>query len=208
MAYNWGFFNAAFPDGTPPTASPEAWWALLRVWTGTKKQELRVEQSSSTVEQSLRSSLPGRVHIHWKVDLAEGLDKQTRHVFAFHGVLPDVRPTVAVAGPPNGAKKARGKSLLESSNRAHFYVWAPKEGTLFRGTNYKAFQDYRVVGKWLDDLWTDGKLSHATYHDLALQVRVGFAARTRDLEQVLLAEREARVDARRAVAVALGRCLV
>ena len=91
MAYNWDFFNAAFPDGTPPTASPEALWALLRVWTGTKKQELRVEQSSSAVEQSLRSSLPGRVHIHWKANLAEALDKKARHVVAFDGVLPDVR---------------------------------------------------------------------------------------------------------------------
>ena len=64
VAYNWDFCNAAFPDGTPPAASPEALWALWRVWKGTKKHELRVEQSSSTVEQSLRSSLPGRVHIH------------------------------------------------------------------------------------------------------------------------------------------------
>ena len=55
------------------------------------------------------------------------------------------------------------------------------------------------MGKWLDDLWTEGKLSHGAYHDLALQVRVGFAARKRDLEQVIAAEREARVDARLAV---------
>ena len=196
VTYNWDFCNEAFPDGSPPVASPEALWAAWRAWKASKKQELGVKQSTSTLERSLRSSLEGRMHIHWKKNLEAPIDKKTRAIFAFHGVLPDVRPTVAVAPTPSGGKKARGKSLLEASNRGHVYVWAPKKGTLFRGTNYKAFEDYRVLGKWLDDLWTDGKLSHASYHDLALQVRVGFAARKRELEQVLAAEREERVDTR------------
>ena len=85
---------------------------------------------------------------------------------------------------------------MEASNRAHFYTWAPKKGTLFTGANYKPFQDYRVLGKWLDDLWTDGKLDHETYGALALQVRVGYSSRKRDLELVLADEKEKRVDER------------
>ena len=199
LTQNWDFFGKAFPDGSPPAASPGALWTSWRVWTAGKKQELGVERSTSTVERSLHCDLEGRVHVHWKVDLKVALDKRNRAVLAFHGVLPDLRQTEGPPGTAAMGKKARGRSLLDASNRAHVYVWVPKEGSLFRGTNYTPFDDYRVMGKWIDDLWTDGKLSHRAYQDLALRVRVGYAGRKRDVEQVLADEREQWVGARIAV---------
>lgn len=198
LTYNWDFFNKPLPDGTAAATSPKALWRCWKEWKALKKAELSVTQSTSTMERSLESSLAGRVHLHWKTNLKDALDNKTRSVFAFHGVLPNVQPT-AVAAVTMPGKKPRGASFAEASNRAHFYAWAPKLGTLYKGTNYQPFKDYRVLGKWLDDLWTDGKLAHEEYRALALRVRVGYATRIRNLEQVLADEREQRVDQRMAL---------
>ena len=73
---------------------------------------------------------------------------------------------------------------------------APKRGSLYTESNYVPFTHYRVMGKWLEDLWTDGKLTHGSYESLSLRVRVGHAARMRDVEVVRNTEKEARVDVR------------
>ena len=134
----------------------------------------------------MNSQQEGRVHLHWKINLERPIDTLGAGIFAFHGVRPNVR-TTTVAGLLKGA---RGASYEEASNRAHFYVWAPKRGTIYRGTNHQPFKDYRVMGRWLDDLWTDGKLDHDMYGDLALKVRLGYEARKRNLEAVKAAEKE------------------
>ena len=147
---------------TPPAASNAGLWRTWRDWKARKKQELGVTQSSSKMEESLASDDVGRVHIHWKVNLKNPLDNASKAVFSFHGVKPDVRVTRAAQpqAPALGVavKAARGASLEEASNRGHFYTWAWKKGSLYRGTNWHPWKDYRVQGKWLDDLWTDDKL--------------------------------------------------
>ena len=85
FTYKWDFCNEAFPDGVPPVVSPEELWASWRAWAASKKQDLGAKQSTSTLERSLRCSLEGRMHIHWKINLEEPLDKKTRAVFTFHG---------------------------------------------------------------------------------------------------------------------------
>ena len=198
LTYNRLFADRAFPDGTPPAASNDDLWSLWCDWKKRKKKELGVEESTSTLEESLDSEDAGRVHFHWKLNLKKAIDNATPVVFAFHGVVPDVRPTVALTSQtPAGTLKApRGASLAEASNRAHFYAWAPKKGTLFRGTNRPPWKKYRVQGKWLDDLWTDEKLDNDHYEALALRVRAGFADRKRNVEAVRAAEKEAWIDDR------------
>ena len=192
LTYNWDFFGKDFPDGTPAAASAEDLWRLWGVFKAQTKKGVQVKKSTSTLEASLNSDLPGRVHFHWKVDVATALDEQNTVCFAFHGVKPDARrPFVAP-----GSKAARGANFAESSNRGHFYCWAPKTGTLYKGTNWKPWTDYRVMGKWLDDLWSDGKLDNDTYEPLALRVRVGFAERKRNVAAVRAAEKEAWIDKR------------
>ena len=83
-----------------------------------KRQELEVEQSTSTLERSLHSDLAGRVHFHWKVNLKTTLDEPSTLLFAFHGVRPDARPTFVTAA----TKQARGANFAEASHRGHFYT--------------------------------------------------------------------------------------
>lgn len=191
FTYNWDFLNKVFPDGTACAASHASLWRLWKQWKVSKKQELGVVQSTSTLELSLASKLAGRVHFHWKVNLKEAVDVTSTQMFAFHGVRPDGRPTLVSSGL---GKAARGNNFAEASNRVHFYAWAPKLGSLYKGTNWAPWKDYRVQGAWLDALWTDGKLDHATYSSLALKVKVGYESRKRNLQLVLADEREARVD--------------
>lgn len=191
LTFNCDFFNKAFPDGTPRASCPADLWRLWRDWKAAKKKELGVSQSTSTLERSLDSPLEDRVHFHWKLNLLQPIDWDSPRNFAFHGVCPDARPTV-VAAP---TKQARGGNFAEASNRGHFYCWAPKRGSLYKGTNWHPFKKYRVQGRWLDELWTDGKLDDDAYETLALRVKLGFGNRRRDLEQVRAAAKETQVDA-------------
>ena len=192
LTYNWDYFNKPFPNGAPPPSTPAELWGMWRSWKHERARLLGVRQSTSTLEASLRSDIEGRVHLHWKVNLEGALNQTTTDGLDFLGVRPDARATAVPSDSIR--KKARGANFLEASNRAHFYVWAPKEGTLHGDTDYVPFQDYRVLGKWLDDLWTDGKLSNKTYEALSLQVRVGHAGRMRDLQAVATWEKERKVD--------------
>ena len=162
--------------------------------------ELKQDPTDSTAWAVGASSQPFRpsccsFRASWKVNVKVALNCSS-DPFCFHGVRPDARPTVVAAAVPGQTRKARGANFLEASNRVHFYTWVPKPGSLFVSTNYKPFEQYRVLGKWLDDLWSDGKLGHESYKDLASRVRCGYAARKRDLEQVLAEERESRVNDR------------
>ena len=191
LTYNWDFLGTGFPDGTVHATSYGRLWHLWKEWKAEKKEELQVLQSSSTLELSLDSELEGRAHFHWKVNLKDAVDLTSTQTFAFHGVRPDGKPTLVSVG---FGKAARGHNFTEASNRAHFYTWAPKVGTLYKGTNWRPWKDYRVKGAWLDDLWTDGKLDDATYGSLALQVKVGYESRKRNLQLVVADQRERRVD--------------
>ena len=189
LTYNWDFFGKAFPDGTPALKTTQKLWRAWRKWVKKKKKNLGVAKSTSTMEQSLHADVEGRVHLHWKVDLHSAVDLKSKKPFAFNGILPDVRRQWHEQG-----MAARGVTSQLASNRVHFYCFAPKVGTLYTSTNWWPWKDYRVLGKWLDDLWTDGKLAHDDYHELSMKVRKGHAARKRDLEAVLADERAREVD--------------
>jgi len=145
LTYNWDFLGKPLKDGTPAPADASSLWELWKAWKAEKKEELNVFRSTSTLEQSLESTLEGRLHLHWKVELRKAIDHTTLDSFLFHGVRPDARSP----WQEEGGKTARGASYAQSNNRTHFYVWAPKFGTLFVCANWKPFRDYRVNGKWL-----------------------------------------------------------
>ena len=191
LTYNWDFFGTALPDGAPTPATNKDLWDLWREWRAQKKKELQVKHSSSTLEQSLRSKLDGRVHLHWKIDLAAALDQTTTDNLAFHGVHPQVETTNL-----GFQKKARGANQQMASNRGHFYAYVDKIGSVYRGSNWKPFDDYRVYGPWIEDLWTQRKLDHETYRKLSLEIRLGHTNRKRDIEQVCQDERERDIDAK------------
>ena len=196
FTYNWDFFHVPLPDGSRHAASTDALWAEWMQWQSLKARTQGVIQSTSTMEESLASPTEHRVHFHWKVNLARPIDERGTRAWAFHGVRPNAQTTWDVDTPGAGRKKPRGANVAKASNRGHFYVWAPKKGSLHTESNYLPFRHYRVLGVWVDDLWSDAKLTHASYESLSAQVRVGHAARMRDLEAVRSAEAEARTDQR------------
>lgn len=118
------------------------------------------------------------------------MDHCTTDAVAFHGVRPNARATW---GRGEG-KAARGATFQAASDRAHFYTWAAKLGTLFMNTKYEPWKDYDVRGKWPEDLWWQHKLDHRTYAQYSLKCRKGHDARKRDLNAVLRDEAEARVE--------------
>ena len=195
LTYNHDFFNKAFPDGTPAVQTTGELWRLWKKWKNEKIQELGVSRSTSTLERSLHSPLEGRVHFHWKADLHEVVDNRTTAIFWFHGIEPDVRTTsdLLPGGSAAPTRAARGVSFQEASNRGHFYCWAAKKGTLKRGTNYAPFKNFRVNGRWLEDMWCDNKLDDEAYMELSIQVRRGHANRKRDYETVRADARAARI---------------
>ena len=67
----------------------------------------------------MEAKLQGRVHFHWKVDLAEAINHWTVNVFRFHEIGPDVR--TPWQAPGEEVKQARGSSYAEAVNRGHFY---------------------------------------------------------------------------------------
>jgi len=190
LTYNWDFFGKAFPDGTAAADDVRGLWQLWRTWKAHKKQEIEVVRSTHTLEKSIHATgLADRFHIHWKVDFKTAVDWTTTESVSFHGVRPNV--SVSTQG---FAKAARGANAQTVSNRGHFYCWAPKIGTERVGSNWRPFEHYRVLGAWIDDLWSEGKLAHKEYGDLSLRIRKGYASRKRDLEAVVADEREACVD--------------
>ena len=94
FTYNWRYMNKALPDQTPALADASALWRSWREWKKAKKVELNVKRSTSAIEKSLDSPDPGRVHIHWKVDLKASIDHKDAAAFRFHGIWPDVRKTI------------------------------------------------------------------------------------------------------------------
>ena len=72
FTYNWDFFNKALPDGVPALTDAAELWTLWCTAKKRMKKDLDIVKSSSTLEESLLSKLPGRVHLHWKVDRASG----------------------------------------------------------------------------------------------------------------------------------------
>ena len=177
-----------FPSGAPKPADPQALWDMVHIWKKQMKRSLGVLRSTIKLERSEHSGDDFRVHLHWKIDLAEALDRRTAEVFDFNGVTPNVRPTWA----PTAQHKARGANAEVASNCGHFYCWAWKKGSVFRESNWKPWQQYAVLGKWVDDLWSREKITNGTYGNYSLRLRKGYAGRKRDLDAVMAEERARR----------------
>ena len=74
------------------------------------------------------------------------------------------------------------------------YVSIHKLGTVASASNFKPFHDYTPQPAWIDGWWRAQKLSHAQYLGYVAQLRTGFAARKRDVEEVIRAEKEQVID--------------
>ena len=128
----------------------EHMWADFLAWIGTLEF---LRRWSATMEQSLKSEEPGRVHLHVFMEFGQAVDWTSLRCVVFMGVRPDAAPCTA-----------RGPRLRQALDHGHFYVYANKVGTLRVETSgYIPWEDYPVKGWWLDNLWTEHKLSHDVY---------------------------------------------
>ena len=142
---------------------------------------------TATMERSLQSKEQGRVHLHAFVDFKKAPDWTSLEAMRFLAGLPNASPT-----------RARGDNIRVVKDQGHFYAWAWKEGTLYVATSgYEPWKDYAVKGLWIDDLWTQHKLSHDVYLEYAAQVRVGYVNRAKQVEAVRARERSAAQQKRR-----------
>ena len=156
-----------------------AWLGLLdfvRVWT-------------ATVERSLHSAHLGRLHLHAFVHFVKSVDWTSTEKMRFMDALPNASPT-----------KARGDNLKAVRDQGHFYCWAWKNGTVkVQTSGYEPWRDYAVKGFWIDQLWTEHKLSHDVYIQYAERIRVGFMTRLKQVEAIKARETERALMEKRSV---------
>ncbi|CAL1169740.1 unnamed protein product [Cladocopium goreaui] len=141
--------------------------------------------------------------LDWNIGVSEALecdngaavDWTSLRCVVFVGVRPDAAPCTA-----------RGPRLRQALDHGHFYVYANKVGTLRVETSgYIPWEDYPVKGWWLDNLWTEHKLSHDVYLEYSYRVRIGFMGRQRQIDCVREHERKLAFQAQqRQVADALA----
>ena len=115
LLYSWDFFGKPLPDGTPASRDSAELWRLGQTWEEDRVKSLRVNENISTLERSLHSNTPDRVHFHWKVNLKDSVNQVGTAGFQFHGVKPDVRATTVAVR--SDTQKARGASFQEASDR-------------------------------------------------------------------------------------------
>ena len=74
FTYSFDFSGRPLPGREEPMASEDDLWERWRVGPTAKGEEIGIVRETSTLELSLESDLPGRAHIHCKVDLKKAVD--------------------------------------------------------------------------------------------------------------------------------------
>jgi hypothetical protein len=133
----------------------------------------------------------------WHAHLMLQFTKKQEHVGLTNFIFEGLRPNVAQNGGDYCGEGLRGKKGQQSVDRGMFYVWAPKQGTVVDdrghtcvGGNYfpawvvEEPRTYQVLGKWVETLWKQYKLTHDTYEDLLYLCRDGILGRKRNLDAV------------------------
>lgn len=90
--------------------------------------------------------------------------------------------------PAEELNKARGPNVQVSRNRAHFYVYCTKKGTLWSFTNYWPFVDYEVQPHWLIGWWATGKLDNEQCKLYLLKSKKSYRTLVQNIEAVAQAE--------------------
>ncbi|OLP88848.1 hypothetical protein AK812_SmicGene29770 [Symbiodinium microadriaticum] len=103
--------------------------------------------------------------------------------------------------------KARGGHVQVSRNRAHFYVYCSKVGTLWSFTNYWPFVDYEVQPFWLMGWWATGKLSNKQYKSYLLKCKKSYRGLLQNFEAVVHSENALQLEEYRETVVQLFPCL-
>ena len=168
---------------------PEILWNAFLTWLAALTF---VAKWTATMEKSLHSVAQNRVHLHAFLEFSHAVDWTSLGLVTFTDVRPNAKPTVA-----------RGDNQTEVVNHGHFYCWAWKEGTLYVKTSgHEPWAEYAVKGWWIDQLWSEHKLSHKMYLEYAEKIRVGFLGRQKQAEAVMQAEKSRELQMQQATVAA------
>ena len=129
----------------------------------TLKSNQNWPQLSCKMELSLkRTKQQNLVHFHVALsNFEKPLRLGALQLWEFRGALPHVRGT-----------KGRGKALQRQLDAAHYYVQAPKFGSVFCESTYVRFQDFLVEATSIMSLWRFYKLSDEVAIEELLRGRV------------------------------------
>ena len=170
---------------------PDAEWQNFLSWRARQAVgQFKGVRFSATMEESLHSETPDRVHIHEQSEMCARLNRVSAEVFAYptlagHLVRPNCSANYLEAvgnSSADTASRGRGAAYRAACDRAHFYVQANKFGTLFTETDWPLHKNFRVQAKWFDDLVARGKLSRDQWLQYAYDTTIGFSSRKRNFE--------------------------
>ena len=164
----------------------EATWVEFLAFVKALVPRLGCRAWAACMEKGTTPTTGDKYHFHayfyWNDGV--GLDLPSTDAFVFASVRPRVDKRAAAASAL-GAKIAAFHGL--------WYVAVLKLGTVFAETNFHAWRDYTPLISWVDALWAAKKLSHTQYLAFAREVGVGYAARKRDVLEVMRDELEASI---------------
>ena len=163
-------------------------------FVGVMKGTLSFSRFSATMELSLRTNRTVTLAEVFGDDSVPDEDQQRVHLHLFVDWAEDQELTPAslceqmqfmTAKPHMNISAAKGRGQERSLHRSHFYVRAEKVGSLHFFGNFFPWKEwadggvgnYRVEGKWIDDLWSEHKLSDEIYLQYAELIRVEFPKR-------------------------------
>ena len=171
-----------------------------------------VRYYSATLELSLRTNKTVTLSEVFGCDAMDETDFQRIHMHLFAEfadtqlVDPDLlreQATFMGSKPHMVFSAAKGRIRRKVLDRSHFYVRAEKVGTLLFFGNYYPWTEwapggagnYRVEGKWVDDLWSEHKLACNVYLRYAELIRVDFPKRKAWCDAVTAQLRTRRLEA-------------
>ena len=170
-------------QGLPPAAMSE--WNRFLEWVQKNLKAWRVKHWCATLETNDN----GNSHLHLMLQFTRGVDHTVQR-FIFEGYRPNASSSDYLG---EGVCK---KKMQLSINRGMFYVYADKFGTqrdeqgmpCVAGNYRPCWEDqgfkYQVLGKWLDALWRQHKISHDTYERYIFLCRDNVLGRKRNLDAV------------------------
>ena len=158
-------------------------WVRFLSFVSGNLRPWRVKYWTATLE----TNADGKYHAHLMLQFCSSVDRSTQGFF-FEGLRPNARPNDLLG---EGFATKRWQASVD---RAHFYVFADKIGTVrgssgelcVKGNYTPAWTDgackYRVQGDWAQKLWQSYKLTDDTYESYLHLCRDSAPARKNNFE--------------------------
>jgi hypothetical protein len=144
---------------------------------------LGFQYASAAMEQSTHAERqsPGvRVHLHAFLNFPTAMRPRRCADLAGRFVFQGKAPSHVQFCRPSNVRGGRERAVFQG----HYYLQAPKIGSIYRVTNFLKNQDFAVQGGWIMGLWKTRKMTHeATVNEL-IESRDRTAAFVQEVHEV------------------------